>query len=207
MFNASMKAGYAFSSAIRNFFSTSNCGMVIAHRIEGRRRYTCKNIINNANLCDKLEQIIGNFPGVTSCTVSALTGSITVTYTQEDKYIDALFDALSHHLAGKHAVQEKTIIPTNILTVSDNINDSLRYARKRLSLLFNHTEPLFLSRILGIALFIYGINRIVLQGERPSGPQLFLWGLALVMRQSHPDPRKIFGKEQDLNTQNKLNQL
>jgi hypothetical protein len=202
MMGAPMQAGLLLGRAIHNLFS-GNAGMVIASRQKNRRRYTCQSIKGEREVCAILEQLIADFPGIKTVTVNQITGSITVTYEQDEEYIDALFDALSHHLAGKHAVQERTIIPTRMLTVSDNINDSLRYAKKKVAGVFSHTEPVFLSRLLGIALFIYGINRIVLKGDRPAGPQLFLWGLALLMRQSHPDPRKILNQE-SLSEENSL---
>lgn len=191
-------AGKIVGEAIRHIFD-GNAGMVIASRIKNRRRYTCKNIKNQAELCQVLENLIADFPGIKTVSVSPITGSIIVTYDQDEAYIDALFDALSHHLSGKHAVQERTIIPTRMLTVSDNINDTFRYAKKKVTGVFNHTEPVFLSRMAGLALFAYGLNRIFLKGDRPAGPQLFLWGLALLMRQSHPDPRKILNAESHQN--------
>ena len=46
--------------------------------------------------------------------------------------------------------------------------------------------------MLGLALFSYGLIRILYRGDRPAGPQLFWWGLGLLLRQSHPDPKKVF---------------
>ena len=132
MMGAPMQAGLLLGRAIHNLFS-GNAGMVIASRQKNRRRYTCQSIKGEREVCAILEQLIADFPGIKTVTVNQITGSITVTYEQDEEYIDALFDALSHHLAGKHAVQERTIIPTRMLTVSDNINDSLRYAKKKVA--------------------------------------------------------------------------
>ena len=195
-----LQLGMQLGSALRNALTGNTGGMVIASRVPGRRRYTCRNIIGESELCRTLEDMIAAIPGMRTVSVNPVTGSITVTYRQNERYIDAIFDALSHHLAGKHAVQEKTIIPTRMIRVSDNINDTFRYARKKVSTALNHTEPAFISRMAGLALFVYGLNRIA-NGDRPSGPQIFLWGLALLMRQSHPDPRRMLDGNGPYNNQ------
>ncbi len=173
-----------------------NEGMVIAHRIKGRRRYICKAIKGNAEACQELEKILARFPGMTYVRVSPILGSVTVSYTQTERHINALFDALSHEIAGTHAVQEETLIPTSALQVGDNLNDSARRVVGSIKRFFNHTEPVFLTRVAAIALLIYGFNRIVINGDRPAGPQIMLWGLALLLRQSHPEPKSLHNDEQ-----------
>lgn len=177
----------------------SNDGMVIAHRIKGRRRYVCNALKRNEEACRELEQILADFPGITSAKVNPITGSVTITYTQTEKAINALFDALSHQIAGKHAVQEETILPTGMLTVGDNINDTFRNVKNRITKFFNHASPAFFSRLMGAVLLIYGLNRVIRGKELPAGPQLTLWGLALLMRPSHPEPKGIHVDGMDSN--------
>ena len=176
-----------------------NEGMVIAHRIKGRRRYLCKALKGNALACAELEKILKRFPGIKYVRVNAILGSVTVSYTQSERNINALFDALSHEIAGKHAVQEETLIPTSALTVGDNINDSARRLVGGIKKFFNHTEPVFFTRVTAVALLVYGFNRIVINGDRPAGPQIMLWGLALLLRQSHPEPKVLGSDEQGKN--------
>ena len=152
-----------------------NEGMVIAHRIKGRRRYICKALKGNTDACLELEKILGRFPGIHYVRVSPITGSVTVCYTQSERNINALFDAL---------------------TVGDNLNDSARRVVGRIKSFFNHTEPVFFTRVAAIALLVYGFNRIVINGDRPAGPQIMLWGLALLLRQSHPEPKNLRTEEQ-----------
>ncbi len=168
-----------------------NEGMVVAHRIKGRRRYTCKALKGNDRACADLQKLLGTVPGITSVRVSPILGSVTVTYTQSERNINALFDALSHKIAGTHAIQEETIIPTPALNVSNCLSDTARGIGRRIGRFINHTEPSFFMRIAGLALLVYGFNRIVLNGDRPAGPQIMLWGLALLARPSHPDPRPL----------------
>ncbi|MDD7022978.1 MAG: hypothetical protein PUI29_10490 [Aeromonadales bacterium] len=168
-----------------------NEGMVIAHRIKGRRRYTCKALKGNAQACFDLEKLLKTVPGITMARVSPILGSVTVCYTQTEKNINALFDALSHEIAGTHAIQEETIIPTGALSVGDCLSDAARGIGRRVGKFINHTEPAFFMRIAGVALLVYGFNRIVLNGDRPAGPQIMLWGLALLARPSHPDPKPL----------------
>ncbi len=165
--------------------------MVIAHRTRGRRRYICLALKDNADACAELERILRTFPGMLSVRVSPILGSVTVTYNQSERNINALFDALSHEIAGKHAVQEETLIPTPALRAGDALNDTFRALRRNVGRFFNHTEPAFFIRMAGLGLLIYGIKCVVINGDRPAGPQLFLWGLALLARPSHPDPKPL----------------
>lgn len=191
--------GYATGRSLGGYVKQKlfeNEGMVIAHRIKGRRRYICKALKGNAEACLELEKILKQFPGMTYVRVTPAIGSVTVVYTQTEKNINALFDALSHEIAGKHAVQEETLIPTSALTVGDNLNDSARAVVARIKRFLNHTEPVFFMRVLAICLLVYGFNRIVINGDRPAGPQIMLWGLALLLRPSHPEP-KVLRNESD----------
>lgn len=182
-FEIGLQTGVAF----RRLFSFENNGMLIAHRIKGRRRYTCKAIKGQNDLCKTIYQALISFPQIKSATVNPVTGSITVSYDQDEAVIDSIFDTLSHQLAGHHAQQERTVIPQALITVSNNINDTARKVRDDIRGFLNHTEPMFLSRILGLALITYGLSRVVLRGDRPAGPQLFWWGLGLLLRQTHKD--------------------
>lgn len=180
--------GKKFGNAISQVFSIENQGMIIAHRIKGRRRYTCLALKGRDDLCAHLNDILSQFPGITDVKINKVTGSVVVCYNQKESVINDLFDLLSHNIAGKHAQQEKTAIPSSVITVSDNITDAVRNTFGDIKTFFSHTEPLFLSRLAGIALVGYGIMRMVANGDRPAGPQLLLWGLALMMRQGHKDP-------------------
>ncbi|MGN0908471.1 MAG: HMA2 domain-containing protein [Succinivibrio sp.] len=182
--------GIELGRALREKFF-SNEGMVIAHRIKGRRRYICQALRGNAKACSDLEKLLGTVPGITFARVSPILGSVTVSYTQTERNINALFDALSHEIAGTHAIQEETIIPTGALSAGDCLSDAARGIASRIGKFINHTEPAFLTRIAGLALLVYGVNRIVFNGDRPAGPQILLWGLALLARPSHPDPKPL----------------
>lgn len=168
-----------------------NEGMVIAHRIKGRRRYICKALRGNTSACRDLEKLLKALPGFTFVRVNPILGSVTVSYTQNEKDINALFDALSHEIAGTHAIQEQTIIPTGALNVSNCLSDTARGITRKVGRFINHTEPAFFVRIAGLALLFYGIRRVVFYGDRPAGPQILLWGLALLARPSHPDPKPL----------------
>ncbi|MCR5085238.1 MAG: hypothetical protein K6A65_07025 [Succinivibrionaceae bacterium] len=188
--------GLKVGSAIHGLLAGGSDGMVIAHRLKGRRRYTCRGIKGQPEACAALEAELSRFPGMRSARVSPVTGSITVTYEQRERVIDALFDALSHQVAGKHAVQESTVIPTGLVTASNNLNDLLNQVVSLAKRFMNHTEPMFWTRIAGLALVAFGVTK-VMRGERPSGPQLALWGIALLLRQTHPDPKSVLGAPDD----------
>lgn len=190
MFNEVFSKGFAAGSALREFFSIQP-GMVIAHRVPGRRRYVCEAIKGHADVCTELIKMLQSYQGITSAEASDLTGSVTVCYTCKEKEIDQLFDALSHLIAGRHAIHEKSVIPSAVLSLGDNLNNGARLAKAQAAHFLNREEPLFFSRLVGIALLAAGLYRIVGRGDRPAGPQLFWWGLGLLLRQSHQHPKEL----------------
>ena len=176
--------GYRLGQAFADMMF-SNRGMVIAHRIPGRRRYSCEAIKGRPEICSRIEDLLLGLDGFDSVRVSPVTGSVIAEYSVPEETADLVFDALSHAVAGQHALQAKTLIPTGIVTAGDNIYDIFRGLKKSLLTFFDHTGPAFITRIAGFALLAYGINRVVFQGERPSGTQILFWGLALLLRPTH----------------------
>ena len=179
-FSLGLKAG----GFVRSLFEGSPDVLIIAHRIKGRRRYTCQALKGNPALCEAVTGALRDFPLISSVNVNPVTGSLTVTYSQEESVMDALFDTLSHELSGRHAQQEESFLPRSLIEMGENLNDSARRLKDGMASFLNHSEPVFVSRIAGLALIAYGVSR-VLRGERPSGPQLFWWGVALLLRQTH----------------------
>lgn len=185
MINLGLLLGIKVGSALRNTLSTENDGLIIAHRIKGRRRYLSKALKNHPETCQIVQEALSQIEEVTYCKINPVTGSLTVAYTLPENKMDLILDSFSHALAGKHAQQESTILPSAVITVSDNINDTFRSARDSIRNFFNHTEPLFVSRLVGMGLLFYGVTLMINRGDRPAGPQLFWWGLGLLLRQSH----------------------
>ena len=183
--------GVRVGNALSQVFSFENKGMIIAHRMPGRRRYTCQALKGRPDLCEHLQPLLEQFPGITEVRLSPVTGSVTVSYNQREEVIDSLFDLLSHNIAGKHAQQEETLLPSSLITVSDNLNDAARGTAEQIGKFFSHAEPLLLSRVAGVGLVALGLTRMIVSGDRPAGPQLLLWGLGLLLRQSHKDPEQV----------------
>lgn len=184
--NIGFDLGVKLGNGLYKIFSPQNTGLVIAHKICKRRRYTCSVLKGQQDLCANVQKELNRIEGVTSAKVNPYTGSVTVSYTLLEKDADRLFDELSHLISGKHAQHEATlIVPSSMVAVSDNINDSVRSIRDNIRNFFNHTEPLFVSRLVGVAFIGYGVYSMIFRGDRPSATQVFFWGLGLVMRQSH----------------------
>lgn len=170
---------------------TPHPGIVVVHRIAGRRRYNCRILKGKPEICAEIEKMLQNYPGMDHAAVSPLTGTILVCYHCPEKQISELIDALSHLVSGTHAIHDKSIIPSIALSAGENLNDSAIRLRELTSRFLNREAPLFLSRIAGFLLVCYGLSRVLGRGERPSGPQLFWWGLALLLRQSHRHPKEM----------------
>lgn len=183
-----IKVGSTLRSSLGSFFSSENRGLIIAHAIPGRRRYTTEVLKGQSSeTCALIEQAICKVDYVTSCKVNPVTGSLTVTYTCDEPTASAFFEGVSHTLTGMHAQHEKTLIPTSMISASYHLNDQARAIRDQMRNFMNHAEPLFISRLVGLSFLGYGLFRMIYRGDRPSGIQVFWWGMALLLRRSHRD--------------------
>ncbi len=187
-----IKVGASIRSVLGSIFSAQNSGLVIAHALPGRRRYTAQALKGQSReTCTAIEQAILGVENINSCKVNPVTGSLTVTYSMDEDDARSFFEGLSHFLTGNHAQHEKSVIPTSMINAPYRLNDEARAARERIKDFFNHAEPLFISRIAGLAFIGYGVYRMIYGGDRPSSTQVLFWGLGLLMRQSHKDPNPL----------------
>ena len=183
-----IKAGSSIRRIVGALLGGEGNGLIIAHSIVGRRRYTSKALKNlGAEGCKSIEEAISAVEYITSCKVNPITGSLTATYTCSESEARDFFESLSHYLTGEHAQHEKSLIPSSMIGASNRINDEARAAIDNLKQFLNHTEPLFFSRVIGMAFIGYGVYRIVISGDRPSATQVLFWGMGLLLRQSHRD--------------------
>ena len=194
MVNLGMLVGIKVGTTIRSLFGSifapgANQGLIIAHAIPGRRRYQSSALRGlSQEVCSCVEKaILDSSEQISSAKVNPITGSLTVTYSFSEEDALAFFEGLSHALTGTHAQHEKSVIPTSLITASNRLNDEARAVRSQVKSFFNMAEPLFISRIAGLAFLGYGIYRMIYNGDRPSGIQLFWWGMGLLLRQSHKD--------------------
>lgn len=183
-----VKVGSSLRSGLSSFFNSENRGLIIAHAIPGRRRYTT-NVLKDQTpeACALIEEAICKVDYVTSCKVNPVTGSLTVTYTCDENTASAFFEGVSHALTGMHAQHEKTMIPSSMISAGYHLNDQARAIRDHMRNFLNHAEPLFISRLVGLSFLGYGLFRMLYRGDRPSGIQVFWWGMALLLRRSHRD--------------------
>ena len=73
-----IKVGSTLRSSLGSFFSSENRGLIIAHAILGRRRYTTDVLKGQSSeTCALIEQAICKVDYVTSCKVNPVTGSVT----------------------------------------------------------------------------------------------------------------------------------
>lgn len=183
-----IKAGSSIRRIVGALFGGEGNGLVIAHSIKGRRRYTSRALRNlGEEGCRSIEDAIAQVDYITSCKVNPRTGSMTATYNCSEAEARDFFEGLSHYLTGEHAQHEKTLIPSSMIGASNRLNDEARAAIDNLKQFLNHAEPLFFSRVIGVAFIGYGVYRIVFSGDRPSATQVLFWGMALLLRQSHRD--------------------
>ena len=184
--NIGMSLGYKVGASIGALLSGDLLGLVIAHSIPGRRRYSCKMLKNlDPESCAAIEQAVNSVDLITSCKVNPITGSLIVTYTMDERSANIFFEQLSHSLTGTHAQHEKTVMPASMISVSNLLNDEARAAKEKLKDFLNKSSPLVMSRLIGLSFVGYGVYRMIYRGDRPSAIQVFFWGLGLLLRPSH----------------------
>ncbi len=202
MLNNTFNAGVAAGSALRKALAGKQ-GLVIAHRLPGRRRYSCAQLKGEGEICSLLEQALCAYEGVDEVRANPYTGSLTLCFHCAENDIDALADAASHIIAGCHAIHEKSFIPNAMLSAGDSLTDALRLLREQVGRFLRREEPLFLSRITGLLLLGWGLYLVVGRGDRPSGPQMFWWGIGLLLRQSHRHPQELIAGASAMLKENK----
>lgn len=153
--------------------------LLLKHKSNGRRRYYCSVLVNNADLALLLEETLSQLSFVRGIQVNAQTGSLLFTYAEEDRRrIDALADFLEQRIFGKTIKPRAVVKNENDVQARQKISETFSWINQKVK--EKTTGVLDLSAIASFVFIVRGLRKIVLYGQTPSGPQMLWWAFSLL---------------------------
>lgn len=146
-------------------------GFTLVHALPGRRRYRHDDLLYNKELALQWEQHFSRITGITQVKITPETGSILLSYTCTDEYLDLVINELNrrHKMPGPRA---------NYGRLGMNIRDLSRQINR--NIVKNTNYLLDLRTVLAFLMFVSGSAKMWTLGQRPSGPQMVWWAYSLL---------------------------
>ena len=142
----------------------------LVSKLPGRRRYRIAALINNAALGALMEKKLKEDRKVTKVEINFLTGSLLIIHKKDDKAMDSLIIKLKSMIPIKKG-KAPVVYATNWYNTTDSINNQVRCL----------TRGWFdVSTLLSVFFLIRGIRKMLLYGQRPSGPTMVWWALHMM---------------------------
>ncbi|MGM9581662.1 MAG: HMA2 domain-containing protein [Anaerovibrio sp.] len=163
--------------------------------LQGRRRYRLAVLAANPALCRYLEEALGGMMGMGAVSANEATGSLLLEYTASEEKIDRLMEGIRQRLApvsgsvqagqpgqaGNLAGQGTALVPARgqaptIYARSWSSTGAFLNRQVR-QLTCNSFD---ISALISLFFLIRGIRKMLVYGQRPSGPSMIWWALHLM---------------------------
>ncbi|HAF32076.1 MAG TPA: hypothetical protein DCR09_02005 [Anaerovibrio sp.] len=142
----------------------------LVSKLSGRRRYRIQALVNNAALGALIEKKLKEDRKVSKVEINFLTGSLLIIHKKDDKAMDSLMVQIKSMIPVKKG-KAPVIYATNWYNTTDSLNNRVRCL----------TRGWFdLSTLLSVIFLIRGIRKMLLLGQRPSGPTMVWWALHMM---------------------------
>ena len=179
--------GASIGNGLHEFFTNKQQGrggvagkiggrwFVLLHAISGRRRYQVAKLQGNPALAELLEEKLCQLRFMDSVQANPLTGSLLCFYHGSEKVMDDLTEVLKKILAN---TTKKRYVP-------DGLAETMKVLRCTTEN-FNHWVKcqsgnwFDLSSLLSVFFLFRGLRKMLLWGQRPSGPQMIWWAVSLL---------------------------
>lgn len=160
--------------------------------LQGRRRYRLAVLAANPALCRYLEGALGGMAGMLSVSANEATGSLLLEYTASEEKIDRLMEGIRQRLvpvsgsvqigqAGRPAGQGTALVPARgqvpTLYARSWSSTGAFLNRQVRQLTCNSFD---ISALISLFFLIRGIRKMLVYGQRPSGPSMIWWALHLM---------------------------
>lgn len=161
--------------------------------LQGRRRYRLAALAANPALCRYLEERLGSLEAVRSARANEVTASLLLEYTASEETIDRLIEGIRQRLvpvsgraqaaavpgqaAGQGAapLHGQRYVPTLYAKSWSGTGNFLNSQVRRLT-----GNSFDISALISLFFLIRGIRKMLVYGQRPSGPSMIWWALHLM---------------------------
>ena len=161
--------------------------------LQGRRRYRLAALAANPALCRYLEERLGSLEAVRSAKANEVTASLLLEYTASEENIDRLMEGIRQRLvpvsgraqaaavpgqaAGQGAapLHGQRYVPTLYAKSWSGTGNFLNSQVRRLT-----GNSFDISALISLFFLIRGIRKMLVYGQRPSGPSMIWWALHLM---------------------------
>ena len=150
--------------------------------LQGRRRYRLAVLAANPALCRYLEERLGSLEAVRSAKANEVTASLLLEYTASEENIDRLMEGIRQRLvpgqaAGQGAapLHGQGYVPTLYAKSWSGTGNFLNSQVRRLT-----GNSFDISALISLFFLIRGIRKMLVYGQRPSGPSMIWWALHLM---------------------------
>ena len=161
--------------------------------LQGRRRYRLAALSANPALCRYLEERLGRLEAVRSARANEVTASLLLEYTASEETIDRLMEGIRQRLvpvsgraqvaavpgqaAGQVAapLHGQGDVPTLYAKSWSGTGNFLNSQVRRLT-----GNSFDISALISLFFLIRGIRKMLVYGQRPSGPSMIWWALHLM---------------------------
>lgn len=161
--------------------------------LQGRRRYRLAALAANPALCHYLEERLGSLEAVRSARANEVTASLLLEYTASEENIDRLMEGIRQRLvpvsgraqaaavpgqaAGQGAapLHGQGYMPTLYAKSWSGTGNFLNSQVRRLT-----GNSFDISALISLFFLIRGIRKMLVYGQRPSGPSMIWWALHLM---------------------------
>ena len=155
-------------------------------RLAGRRRYRVRALVNNPSLAESLKEELSKVKKLSGFEVNPLTGSILLIHTMSEDSVDKLISRLGQLVkeSAPNALttdaccgngQKKANMPVLYAANWNNTTKMLNDRVRRLT-----CGWFDVSTLMSVFFLIRGIRKMLLYGQRPSGPTMVWWALHMM---------------------------
>lgn len=161
--------------------------------LQGRRRYRLAVLSANPALCRYLEERLGSLEAVRSVRANEVTGSLLLEYTASEETIDRLMEGIRQRLVPVSGIAQAAVVPgqaagqgaaplhgqgyvpTLYAKSWSGTGNFLNSQVRRLT-----GNSFDISALISLFFLIRGIRKMLVYGQRPSGPSMIWWALHLM---------------------------
>ncbi len=161
--------------------------------LQGRRRYRLAALAANPALCRYLEERLGSLEAVRSAKANEVTASLLLEYTTSEENIDRLMEGSRQRLVPVSGIAQAAVVPgqaagQGAAPLHGQGSVPPLYAKSRRgpghflnSQVRRLTGNSFdISALISLFFLIRGIRKMLVYGQRPSGPSMIWWALHLM---------------------------